>query len=240
MSKKIVIGIAQAMLITMIIPMVAVVVELLMPGEIEDFGNSIVTSLPMFDVWYLLLASFIELGEIGLEIKALSGAIWGLYIDAFFEATIIGICVSAAKKIHEFLIEYNLAYVGETFLKFLGLIGGLVLCSLIDSDGGIAGVTMGFIVLYVLIYALAFFTPIPNIFSITDILSALLNGLVSVILVGYITVFYLAMNQIGSGMLVLEMAIIAFVSLAILFVIDGTLDKVKTVLKILRDKLFNK
>ena len=62
---------------------------------------------------------------------------------------------------------------------------------------------------------------LKNIISLKDILLIVINGLVSVILAGYITTLYLFADGLIKLSLLLEMCVLAIGALVILYSVDG-------------------
>ncbi len=222
MISKIMKSGAMSIGIAIAIPIIAILTAMFSLGGTFPFLDNFIKGLPIFDVWASLIGNINTFTQGDFTIEAIGAEIINVYISSFYEATIIGICMSAAEKIYEFLEENKLVDKGEMFFKLLGMIGGMILCLLIDTRSAIIGIAIGLILVIVLLCVLKFLVHIPDIITVKDILIAIINGLVSVILVGYAAVCYFAMyHKIASFSVVSGMFLISVISVFILYSVDG-------------------
>lgn len=210
---------AQVMLVIIFTMVLSVVFAAISPQTGKDFLDNLVTGIPFCDVWVDLLSQYKSFDI---------GNITDVYIQCFFEATAMGICMNVCKKVTQFFHVTRILPFGEVLVTFVGILVGSLLCSTFGDESGLSLILIGLIVIYGLLIMVSSILPIhktlSNILSLADILLIIINSLVAVILTGYIAALFLYMDGSIAFSVLISTAVLSIISLLILYTVDGIKD----------------
>jgi len=207
---------AQVLLVVLITTVLAIFISLSSPSAAEKLVVSVAGAFPFFEIWVDLLSTFhsFELSNVT-----------EIYIDVFFEAIIMGICMVVCKKIADFLHATRILPFGNVLVTFLGVLLGCFICSPLADTEGISSIAVGLIAIYGLLLMISSILPIhktlSKIITLADILLIIISSLVSVILTGYIAALFLFAGREISLSVLLSIATLTIISLLILYTVDG-------------------
>ena len=207
---------AQVMLVVILTVFLSMTISFVSPELGMNLLNNVVNSVPMFEFWVDILVKFDNFDLTNLA---------DIYIKCFFEAMILGLCMTTCKKISDFLHIMRILPFGKILVTFIGVVVGTFVCSIMGDESGLALAAIGMLAVYGMLYLISSILPIhPTLYSIVslkDFFIIIANSFVSVILMGYIASLHLYIGGSITIYLLISIAVLTIVSLCLLYLIDG-------------------
>ena len=184
---------AQIAIIVILLPFIAVILGLFFSDikSINKFLLTLIDNIPLFEVWVSLFSEFGSAISAGQVIESTLY----IYIESFFEAFITGISVHIFNNIGKALKFSGL----PILTTFVGVFVGCVILKMTSAMGnnlGIIAANLGVIVIMVVGIKFIFGSIFPSrgIFSLQKILMLIIEGLLAVIVCGYVTMLAIIAN----------------------------------------------